>query len=244
MEPTPRALELSLPIQQALDTLRRALVMNEPFEPKRSAFTFRVRSADNLELSLLPRLFEQLERSAPHVQIVVSRVSDTTQDDLRAGRIDRYLGSWFNVPSGLRHHLLHQETFACIARKGHPKIRSRLTLETYMKVGHVLVTSGDRPGSVIDARLAEADFGRNVVLRTPHFLVAPLVVARTDLVATIPRGVAATFAHFLPLRVFPPPLAAPGFPVSMVWHPRTHEQAPHRWLRQLIMDLSGDNAAW
>src|SRR6187551_1748790 len=67
MEPTPRALELAGPIAQALDTIRRALSTGAAFEPQRSPFTFRVQSADNLELSLLPRLIERLQSSAPQV---------------------------------------------------------------------------------------------------------------------------------------------------------------------------------
>lgn len=70
--------------------------------------------------------------------------------------------------------------------------------------------------------------------------LAPLVVARTDLIATVPRSVAEVFAEILPLKILTPPLDAPGFPISMVWHPRTHEQPPYRWLRQVIMDLSSD----
>lgn len=244
MEPTPRALELGVPIAHALDTLRRALTASAPFDPKESAFTFRIRSADNLELSLLPRLIACLERAAPRVDIVVTPVSDATEDDLRAGRIDLYLGSWFNVPPSFKHHLLYQERFACIARQAHPKIRQRLSLRAYYGAGHVVVTAGQGPGSVTDTVLSEEGLGRRVVVRTPHFLVAPLVVAQTDLIATLPRGVAETFAKFLPLSVFSPPLDAPGFPVSMVWHPRTHEQAPHRWLRQRIMELSSDEAGW
>src|SRR5688572_15996037 len=98
MEPTPRALELGLPIGQALDGIRRALSASAAFDPRRSAFTFRVRSADSLELSLLSRLIGQLEQQAPLVDVVVSRASDTTEEDLRSGRIDLYLGNWFNVP--------------------------------------------------------------------------------------------------------------------------------------------------
>jgi DNA-binding transcriptional LysR family regulator len=71
-----------------------------------------------------------------------------------------------------------------------------------------------------------------------------LTIAASHLIATLPRSVATTNAQFLPLNVFAPPLDAPGFPVHMVWHRRTHEQAPHRWLRQLIMDLSGEDASW
>lgn len=244
MEPTPRALELGAPIVQALDTIRRALSAGDAFEPQRSAFTFRIQSADNLELSLLPRLIERLQGSAPQVDIVVSRGGDRADEELRSGRIDVSLGSWSSVPSGFKQHLLRHETFACIARRGHPKIKSRLPLEAYLRVGHVLVSSDERAGAAIDTQLSDHALGRQVVLRTPSSLIAPLVVACTDLIATLPRGVATTFAQFLPLNVFKPPLDTPAFPIHMVWHPRTHEQAPHRWLREQIMQVSSDDERW
>jgi DNA-binding transcriptional LysR family regulator len=187
-------------------------------------------------------LLEQLKRAAPSVDIEMRRVAGRAEEDLRTGRIDLYLGVWPNIPSSLERHLLRQETFACIARKGHPVIKSRLTLEDFVSVGHVLVAPSGRPGSVIDTALSDQGLGRRVVLRTPHFSIAPLVVARSDLIATLPRAVATAFAEVLPLRVYPPPLDAPGFPVHMVWHPRTHEQPPHRWMRQVLMDLAHE--AW
>lgn len=244
MEPTPRALELAAPIAQALDTIRRALSAGTAFEPQRSPFTFRVHSADTLELSLLPRLTERLERSAPQIDLVVTRAAGRAEDELRSGSVDLYLGSWSNVPSGFQQHLLRQESFACIARRGHPKIKSRLSLDTYLRVGHVVVSADDRPGGVIDTQLTDHAMGRHVVLRTPHSLIAPLVVARTDLIATLPRSVATAFAQFLPLAVFKAPLDTPGFPIHMVWHPRTHEQAPHRWLREQIMAVASGDDVW
>jgi DNA-binding transcriptional LysR family regulator len=244
MEPTPRALELAAPVHQILHDVRRTLSAPPAFDPKQSTHAFHIRAADNLELSLLPHLVERLKQIAPLVDIVMTREGGSTEEDLRTGRIDLFLGTWFNVPASFKQHLLRQETFACIARQGHPKIKARLTLKTYIEVGHVLVTPAERPGSVVDTVLSDQGLGRRVVLRTPHFLVAPLVVARTDLIATLPRGVATTFAEILPLKVYPPPLDAPGFPIQMVWHARTHEQAPHQWLRRVIMDLSDDGAIW
>lgn len=244
MEPTPRALELASPVRSALQIVRRAFISPAEFDPKNSEHVFRVCSADDLEVTLLPRLLERLKQSAPGVDIIMSRIAGRAEQDLRTGHMDLYLGVWFNIPSSLEHHLLRHETFACIAREGHPRIKSRLTLKSYVEVGHVLVAPSERPGSVVDTVLSDKGLGRRVVLRTPHFLVAPLVVARTDLIATIPRSVATTFAELLPLKVFSPPIDAPGFPLNMVWHPRTHEHPPHQWLRQQIMDLVSDDVGW
>ena len=113
-----------------------------------------------------------------------------------------------------------------------------------MQAGHVVVTPTERPGSVVDTVLSDQGLGRRVVLRTPHFLVAPLVVARTDLIATIPRRIAETCAEFLELSVFDPPVDVPGFPIHMVWHPRTQEHPPHRWLRDQIVQAVSTPTGW
>ena len=56
--------------------------------------------------------------------------------------------------------------------------------------------------SVVDEVLSSQGRSRRVVLRTPHFLTAPVVFAQTDLIATLPRSVAMTCEKMLPLRVF------------------------------------------
>ena len=235
MEPTPRALELVPPVRHALSTLTDAFRGPQRFDPQHSKHGFRVCAADDIELTLLPHLLERIKHLAPGMDIAMSRRPGEVEQSLRTGHVDLYLGVWFNVPEAFRRHLLRKETFACIARRGHPQIGSELTLRSYMEAGHVVVTPTERPGSVVDTVLSDQGLGRRVVLRTPHFLVAPLVVARTDLIATLPRTIAETCAEFLELSVFNPPIDVPGFPIQMVWHPRTHEHPPHRWLREQIV---------
>ena len=237
MQPTPRALELAGPLHHALEALNRALSAAPSFDPAHSSHVFRMSVGEHLELTLLPKLAERLAQTAPGVEVSLSPASGGTEDDLRTGRIDLYLGAWFKIPASLHHHLLRHETFACIARREHPAIRSRLTLKRFTELGHVVITPSEWPGHIIDTALSDQGFGRRIVCRTPHAVVAPLVVARSDLIAVLPRTVAATFADFLPLKVYAPPVDTTGFPVHMVWHPRTHALAPHRWLRQTIMDL-------
>ena len=71
-----------------------------------------------------------------------------------------------------------------------------------------------------------------------HFLVVPLVIAETDLVATLPARAARLLAERLDLAVFDPPFPSGGFEISHVWHERTQASAPHAWLRRLIAGAS------
>lgn len=46
-------------------------------------------------------------------------------------------------------------------------------------------------------------------------------------------------AQVLPLALYRPPIDVSSLSIHMVWHPRTHEQAPQRWLRQVFMEVVG-----
>src|SRR5262249_11270463 len=173
----------------------------------------------------------RLAKEAPDISLVTTRPSAITDEELRTGRVDAYFGSWSKIPPYLHQFLLRHEGFACIARRGHPRTRkSRLTPRAYTELEHVVVTQEDWPGGVVDTALADQGLGRRESIRTPHFLVAAQIVARSDAIATLPRGVAAVLARCLPLDVLRPPVDVSTIPIHMVWHPRTHEEAPHRWL--------------
>ena len=239
MEPTARALELAAPVHQILQDVSRALQPPRSFEPRSSTQRFRIESDDHVELSLLPRLAPRLAAIAPQVELTMARASRSTEEELRIGRADLYLGTWSKVPAHLHQHLLRREAFACIARRGHPRVKTRLTLRAYAELGHVVVAQDGTPGSAIDAVLAADGLGRRIAVRTPHFLVAARIVAQSDAIATLPRSVARALAELLPIAMFRPPLDVAGFPVQMIWHPRTHGEEGHRWLRGLIMEVAG-----
>lgn len=244
MEPTPRALELAPSVHQALEQLTRALAPASSFDPAHSSFRFRIECSEELEVALLPRVIERVARMAPQVEIGVARAARETEEQLRTGNADLYLGHWAGIPPALHHHLLQHDGFACIARRDHPRIRRRLSLRAYSELAHVVVTPSARPGRMVNAALADPGSGRTVAVRTTSVFAVAMMVLRSDLVATLPRSVATVFCELMPLQLHRPPIDSLSFPLHMVWHPRTHEQAAHRWLRSVIMDACSEPQAW
>lgn len=68
----------------------------------------------------------------------------------------------------------------------------------------------------------------------PQFLVAPHVVAESDLVWTAPERMARAYASLLPLTVLPVPIPLEGFTVWQSWHERRHRDPGHAWLRARV----------
>ena len=70
------------------------------------------------------------------------------------------------------------------------------------------------------------------------FLFVPELVARSDLIATVPERLVRD--RIKQLQVFEPPLAVEGFAIGLVWHERTHRHPAHRWLRERVRMLCGE----
>jgi hypothetical protein len=70
-----------------------------------------------------------------------------------------------------------------------------------------------------------------------HFLVAPFVVANSDLALAAPARLLDPFVKSLRLRPLTLPLELAGYDLNQVWSARLREDAGHRWLRGTIARL-------
>jgi DNA-binding transcriptional LysR family regulator len=127
--------------------------------------------------------------------------------------------------------------FACLARAGHPLIKNGLTLEAFLEAHHVVVTLEGSSQELFEDALAKRGLERRCVLCIPHVMSVPFVVARTDLIATVPRAVAAFFSGLVNLQVLDPPIDVPKFAVKQYWHRRFHHDARVTWLRTMISEF-------
>src|SRR3990172_2148194 len=74
MEPTPCALRLAAPIEEALGIIRSNLERCSNFDPATSTRTFNLLMTDIGETVFLPRLMARLRDIAPGVNIVASQI--------------------------------------------------------------------------------------------------------------------------------------------------------------------------
>jgi len=240
MVPTARAEALIEPVRRALGELERAVFHRPAFDPLVERRSFSIGAADYAETVLLPPLLEQIGKKAPGIDLMV-RVfrAEDMEEDLESGQLDLAITVLQdNEQPAVVQKRLFQERFVCVVRKDHPNVGEALTLEEYVSLSHALISPRGRKGGYVERELAKLGLSRRVALTVPHFLVAPMVVAQSDLVLTLPERLAKIFASMLPLRVVDPPLPVPGFNVSQVWHERQQHDPAHVWLRGLIMEVS------
>jgi len=242
MAATARAEELGPPIRRALEGVAAALRPPQPFDPKKAKLRIRIGTGDYGEIVLLPRVIARLSKEAPHVDLRVLFLANSAAGILRSGDADLLLSPVFaaEVGPGMYARKLFDERFVCVVRSGHPLARKTLTLVRYVGASHALIAPRGKEGSQTDDALARMGMSRRVALTIPHFLVAPHIVAQSDLVLTLPARVATMLAPPLGLVILKPPseLRLDGFTMSAVWHERTHADPAQRWMRELFAEVA------
>lgn len=235
--PTPRAEALREPIRRGLGTLGDALE-SVRFVPRTAQRTYRVAMTDLLGATILPALSRELASCAPRVDLRVTAAVSGLGDVFEGGSTDLLVIGAAVPPEapGLFRQRLFDEELVCVVRADHPVARrGALTLDQFCALSHVLVApKGEEGRSVVNLVLSNHGKSRRVALTVPHFLVAPFVVAESDLVLTVAASAARKLSPMLGLRLLAPPIELPRAIYWQVWHERTHHDAGQKWLRGLL----------
>ncbi|MBK4715962.1 MULTISPECIES: LysR family transcriptional regulator [Tenebrionibacter/Tenebrionicola group] len=240
MRPTPFARYLAPSISAMLHSLSGCLASAQHFDPPTSRHIFTCAATDYTGYALLPHFISRLQMQAPqmHINIMELRTADSL-DDLRAGRIDFSLGARGEnerLPADIHAVDGLVDEYVVMARMRHPVIGTRLTLERYLACRHIVVRPWhDEPG-VIDGVLAHKGLTRQIALQLPTMLGTPFIVAKSDLVLTMPRHAALTFSHIAELDIFPVPFPTPEYRLRICSHSSALNSSVHRWVEQRLLD--------
>ncbi|HGI9957948.1 LysR family transcriptional regulator [Pseudomonas aeruginosa] len=241
--PTQRALELGAPLKQVISEIG-ALLQPPVFDPSTARLKFTIAATDYALRAVALPLLSALKLQAPHVQVALVPVDDKrVQAQLERGDIDLALVTPESTSPDLHARNLFEEHYVCVLRDGHPAMegRKRLTVNQLCALDHALVSyTGGGFRGVTDEALEKLGKQRQVTLSVKSFLILPEILRASDMVAILPSRLVAGAAG---LAVFDPPIDVPGFTKVAAWHERTHRDAAHRWLRELLFQKCADPRA-
>lgn len=237
--PTPRALALQPELGGALERLATAVAEQRPFDPASAERTFHVSTADYGMAILAPLVTARLFGQAARLRLVLHAQSAGDDEALVDGRLDVLLVPRRPSTPGCVWTKLLSDELVCLVRRDHPAIGAELSLAQYGSLGHVFVSPTLATAGVADQALGRRGLRRHVAVVVPSFLVAPVIAAESDLIATVPSRIAKLLVGRLPVRSFPVPLELPPVTVSMAWHERMRRDPAHAWFRRLLVSELG-----
>lgn len=242
MQLSENAAEIAGAARRALNEIDFAMARRGPFDPATSSMTFNLMGSDYFGLMILPGLIERVRAQAPHVLIkVASPQPSRIRESLANSETDMVVGFYHEIADGLYQTVVAQEALCCAVSKNHSTIQGSLSQADYAAADHIYFGSPPEMVSSIEVMLERAlpllGIERRTCVQVPTFGVMPRILARTDLLATLPVRVAESFAQTLPLQVLKLPFELPSLPVRAIWHERMHENNAHRWLRGLVQEV-------
>jgi DNA-binding transcriptional LysR family regulator len=239
MQPTPRALELTPTVLSVMGSIRSDLLIHAGFNAATARRRFSLCMTDMGELIFLPRLVERLREVAPDCTVrVLQMAPKQIAGALESGEADLALGSLHAVPEGLFQQQLFTRTFVTMINRYCAQIGETISVEQFFAMEHIVVSLSGKTEESYDSVIDDYGRKRRIYLTTPHFLTVPLMIERNpNLIATVPRELAAAFSRFQAVRLVETPLTLPGFAIRQHWHPRYHHDAANSWLRKLVKDV-------
>ena len=239
MEPTDRARQMAGPVRQALELLKDQLRAAARFDSASARVTFWVAMEDYGEIVIAPRLVKWLARVAPGVRInVCPEKRLAASEEMKRGRIDLMIDYYQVEGTGLEVRRLISDERVCVARRDHPALAEPLAVEEWVALKHVTLNRRITGGGTINRELAKLGLQRNVVMEVPHYMSMAPIVHETDLVCTMPRRVAQTFARRYRLGIMPLRLPVPPLEIYMSWDESRAADRGHAWLREGLIALA------
>lgn len=245
LQPTARALEIAPGVREGLAQLRGALSPTE-FVPETAQRRFTLAAGSYFCTLLVPELIARVRGIASEVTVRIVSPGPELLSELDEGGVDLALGAFTRIPSRLSSEALYREELVWIAAAGNPIARAPFDPPVFAAAPRVTVSVG-RPS---DALRYDGVLERRLIAETGETgafaggdagivydgITAIGVVARTDMIALVPRRFAERDdpAHGVV------PLDAPeegGIDLMMLWHGKGDDDAGLAWLRGLIREI-------
>lgn len=232
--PTPRAADLAPALKRALRELER-VVEQEDFDPTTTTRQFTLAIADAGQIARLPRLVGLLAGEMPRARLrVVGIDTYVSSGGIAGAEVDVALIAVVDKAPGVHATPLYLEESILVARRGNRRAGGTLTKKELAALQHVDVQVAPGRGYRELARSYERlGITREVAVVVPSFVAAAAVVARTDLVATLPASLVEVVGEWLGLRVITSPAPTVANEIMLAWHERTHDDPAMRAFREL-----------
>ncbi len=238
---TPRAEALRPVVSDTLDRVS-TLFASRPFDPRDSNLKLKIATTDNGAAIVLAPLAQQLAKSAPNIRIDISPWSTQTLSQLEDGRLDLALYWEKKLPENFHHRSLFREKYACLVRQKHPllrKLKRDGSLNPREAAGYpqIMMLFPDGDQLVFDDVLQRLGYPpKRIVMTTPYFTSAPLLLAGTDNLILLPSRLGEILKKSAPVALIPLHDDV-DFDYRLIWHERTQQDKSRSWIRSQIYNL-------
>lgn len=233
---TPLAETLARPVHEAISAIHSVLAVRGAFDPEFDHRTFTVVASDYVGLVLVRPLLRRLARVAPRVRLVVRPVLPDFLTQLRRDQVDLAVVPRELMPerSELPQAELFRDRYVCAVSADNRTVGDRLSVTEFAALPHLASNGGALP-ALGQRQLDSLGLHPSAEISTQTSLLAPLLLAGTDLVTLVLERLGHLLRNTAGIRLVEPPTPLQTITECMFWSPRRADDPSHRWLREQIL---------
>jgi LysR family nod box-dependent transcriptional activator len=245
---TPLGQQLVAPMEGVLKDVADLLRLRPQFNPHRDAYTFSIVASDYATIVLLQPLLKVIAHEYPSMRLVVHRLAVDSFEKLDRQEIDLVIAPYevslfLNLPrldpGRFSCQVLFIDEWVCAVWAGNQDVGEGLTLEQFKNMKQLVFGLDELfPMGLADVALESMGVRRSIQCSVNSFLLLPLLLTGTDMVALVQRRLARLLLDRLrepDVLLLEPPFDAPRISEAMFWHPSKTEHPAHRWLREAMV---------
>ncbi|MEM9490458.1 MAG: LysR family transcriptional regulator [Myxococcota bacterium] len=230
MRPTPKAELLAPELTRLLKSIRRVLSQDSAFDPATTERTFTL-AAPDFVAAAFPALVARMAADTPGAGVELIPAGQGMLRDVADGRYDLAVAPpRLRRTDGLSSEAVASLDWAVFARAEHPAITG-WGARAWAAYPHVRVRTSPTAASPVDAAARARRLVRKPGPTLPHFLLGPPLVARTDLLMTVPRAILAEVAPRFGLVELPCPVKLAPIELAMYWSAQLDRDPAISWFR-------------
>jgi DNA-binding transcriptional LysR family regulator len=230
--------ELRAAAREVVLSTERLIRAARPFEPSTYRGEVPIAMAEHVADFLLPEIDQLLRNLSPNAILAVAAIPLDVSEWLERTRgvLVGPTGTFAAAGSddALLPEVFYEDRYVCVMRHDHPLSSQRWTADAYAEQQHVLVTPRARSQhSDVDEQLKANGLSRRVVRVVPSFTLALSLVARSDLITTIPKRCTGRISpHEFIIKDFP--LALRPLVMNIIIHPAHSSDARIGFIKDVL----------
>lgn len=230
--PTPLANRIWPDVQEGLSSLSKAIQLNQDFDPQRDIRQVKIAMNDEIEPTLLPRFIAALHAKVPGLAVDCVRIDRRgLKADLATGRLDCAVDVAQAVDGELSHCPLFEDDWVVVSRS-----KAKISKTDYLAANHITVSSRRSGRSLEDMELARQGLVRQVAARCQHYESACQLVAKSDWLLTMSRGLAESLNANVGNHIQPVPIPIPAVALHLFWDTERGKESAVQWLRTTLTE--------
>lgn len=247
LKPTQRAIELHERIAPALGDIRESFEDRGP-DPATYSRTLTIALNHAAEYLWGALMLQAMRSKAPNVRLkLYPDYLDDVPARLKDGQLS-YALDYSPLPEDhFGSHVLAREELTLICAADHSHADRTIDITAFETLPQVSLlrrsewvrSQNSRRYTPLEYLMGDALPKRNIVAQMSSFLSIPDVVARTDLIAVVPRRLAEPLIQTGALRCHDLPFHCPDVEMRLLWHKSRNSDPSHAW----VLDLLAERAA-